>query len=266
MARKRGGLAGVWDRNKGVITPVAEMLAGAVNPLLGAGVGAAIGAFDRPGEHVFGKGGVGMDIGNSAKGALTGYGMGKMGQSARTGLQGLFTGGANAASKGVAPQLAGGVGQDVMGSVPTIGPGASTDMSAMLNAAPKAPPVFTGSNLQTATSALSSNPFPSAQQLSGIGGGAGSTMNAVGSKLGSMFTGKNAPIGAEVLRGTMGAISGRGEQGILQQRADLEQQKFEYERQMQDEERKRKERIAQLLMPMFQQMQAGQKNPVFPQG
>lgn len=72
--RKRGGLAGMWDRNKSVIKPVATGLAGLLGtPALGAAVGASFG-FDRPG-----KGGIGYDVGKGAMGALQGYGTGKLG-------------------------------------------------------------------------------------------------------------------------------------------------------------------------------------------
>lgn len=84
--RKRGGLAGTWDRNKQVIKPLATIAAGMVpgiGPLLASGVGAAMGGFDRPG-----KGGVGFDVGGGLKGGISGYGMGGVG----AGLKGAFTG------------------------------------------------------------------------------------------------------------------------------------------------------------------------------
>lgn len=91
MAKKRGGLAGVWDRNKGVIKTVAPIAAGfipGVGPLAGAALGAAMRGLDRPG-----KGGIGLDIGGAVRGGLEGYGGAKLGQAAK----GLFTGGAAAA-------------------------------------------------------------------------------------------------------------------------------------------------------------------------
>lgn len=76
--RKRGGLAGVYDRNKNVIKPAASAIAGMLGtPALGAAVGAAFGGFDRPG-----KGGIGFDVGGGVKGAATGYGLGHVGQFA----------------------------------------------------------------------------------------------------------------------------------------------------------------------------------------
>jgi hypothetical protein len=89
--RKRGGLAGLYDRNKQWIAPVATGVAGLFNPLAGAAVGAAMKGFDRPGQ-----GGIGFDVGRGAMGALQGYGAGKAAQ----GLKGLF--GAGSAASGAA--------------------------------------------------------------------------------------------------------------------------------------------------------------------
>jgi len=94
MARKRGGLAGIWDRNKQFIKPIATIGAGLINPALGAAVGGAIGGLDRPG-----KGGIGFDVKRGAMGAAQGYAMGKSAQ----GLKGLFTSGAAPAISGSMP-------------------------------------------------------------------------------------------------------------------------------------------------------------------
>ena len=91
MARKRGGLAGFYDRNKGAIKTIAPIAAGfipGVGPLLGAGIGAAIGGLDREG-----KSGIGLDLGGAIKGGISGYGGAKIGQAAKGGLAKMFTGG-----------------------------------------------------------------------------------------------------------------------------------------------------------------------------
>jgi hypothetical protein len=104
MARKRGGIAGFYDRNKKVIIPAATGLAGLFGtPALGAAVGAAFGGLDRPG-----KSGIGLDVMGAAKGGLSGYAAGKLGnslgkmgsipkigglQSAGSRLGSMFTGG-----------------------------------------------------------------------------------------------------------------------------------------------------------------------------
>jgi hypothetical protein len=88
--KKRGGLAGTWDRNKHVIKPVVAGAAGlltggvALPALLGAGMG----GLDRPG-----KGGVGFDLGGAVKGGLTG---------AAAGYGGKLLGSAAYAAKGAA--------------------------------------------------------------------------------------------------------------------------------------------------------------------
>ena len=84
--RKRGGLAGIWDRNKGVITPLATLAAGAIGgPAAAAALGAAMGGLDRPGKR-----GIGLDAGGAVRGGLQGYTMGKVGQYGAGKLKGLF--------------------------------------------------------------------------------------------------------------------------------------------------------------------------------
>lgn len=294
MARKRGGLAGVWDRNKGVITPAAEMLAGAINPLLGAGVGAAIGALDRPG-----KSGIGIDPFHAVTGGIQGYGMGKLGQSARTGLQGLFTGGMEkavpvqgisgnvdmtarmtpTASMGpsaitgipspemsnlqgleggnIAKSLGGGSGmrglssgdiaKNLRNSIPTAtaGPVTPTPFSNQLN-----PPSLIGSGIPTATAGPVTPP-PFSGQINPP-----SLIDKAGSKLSSMFTGKNAPIAEMAFKGINSALS--PERGISQQQVDLAKQKFEFEKMSYADQQRllateqaKKRRLAEYMMGMF---------------
>jgi hypothetical protein len=95
MAKKRGGLAGLYDRNKGLIKTVAPIAAGfipGIGPMLGAGIGAAMGGLDREG-----KSGIGLDVGGAVKGGLSGYGGAKLGQAAKGGLANMFTGGMKSA-------------------------------------------------------------------------------------------------------------------------------------------------------------------------
>ena len=92
MARQRGGLAGVWDRNKGIIKNVAPT---ALSFIPGVGVPLAVAAraamegFDRPGQ-----GGIGFDLSEGLKGAAQGYGQAMTGQA----LKGMFTGAMNRAA------------------------------------------------------------------------------------------------------------------------------------------------------------------------
>ena len=89
MARKRGGLAGLWDRNKGAIKAIAPMALGAIPGIgipLAAGARAAMEGLDRPG-----KGGIGFDIGEGLKGAAMGAVQGYGGKQLAGGVKGLFS-------------------------------------------------------------------------------------------------------------------------------------------------------------------------------
>jgi hypothetical protein len=91
MARKRGGIAGFYDRNKKAIKTIAPIAAGfipGVGPLIGAGLGAALGG-DTEGKGYF----KGFNTGGAIKGGVTGYGGAKLGQAAKGGLGRIFTGG-----------------------------------------------------------------------------------------------------------------------------------------------------------------------------
>lgn len=80
--RKRGGLAGIFDRNKNIITPVVSGALGLVNPALGAAAGAAMRGLDRPG-----RGGIGLDVGQAVRGGLEGYGAGAAASALKGGAQ-----------------------------------------------------------------------------------------------------------------------------------------------------------------------------------
>lgn len=70
----RGGIAGIWDRNKAFIKPIAQATAAYFGgPMAGAGVGAAMEGLDRPG-----KSGVGVDVGGAVRGGIQGYGVGQL--------------------------------------------------------------------------------------------------------------------------------------------------------------------------------------------
>lgn len=82
MAKKRGGLAGLYDRNKGWLRYVAPAVVGAIpglGPLAAAGLGAAIGG-DTEGKGYF----KGFNTRGAIRGGLEGYSMGNLGKGART--------------------------------------------------------------------------------------------------------------------------------------------------------------------------------------
>lgn len=87
LAKKRGGVAGFYDKNKKIITPALEIGAGLLGgPALAAATGAAIKGFDRKGQ-----GGIGFDVKDGLHGAvqggLLGYGAGKVADA--VGSQGI---------------------------------------------------------------------------------------------------------------------------------------------------------------------------------
>jgi len=86
MARKRGGIAGFYDRNKGKIRTLASMGAGAIGgPLAGAAVGAAFRGLDREG-----KSGIGFDPFAALPGAVEGYMAGQTGEAVKGGVKRLL--------------------------------------------------------------------------------------------------------------------------------------------------------------------------------
>jgi hypothetical protein len=108
MARKRGGLAGLYDRNKGLIrtgaTIGATLLGG---PAAGAATGAAFRGLDREGKR-----GIGFDVGRGALGAVEGYGVGKLTQGAQAGITKMLqpsAGGAGRAVGGAMDKIGGGI-------------------------------------------------------------------------------------------------------------------------------------------------------------
>lgn len=97
--RKRWGLAGIWDRNKNIIAPLATGVVGAIpglGPIAAAGLGAAMRGLDRPG-----RGGVRLDVKQAVRGGLEGYGAGTVGEMARGGASRLLGRGATEAAGNV---------------------------------------------------------------------------------------------------------------------------------------------------------------------
>jgi hypothetical protein len=108
MARKRGGLAGLYDRNKGLIRTGASMLAGAAGgPLAGAAVGAAMRGLDREGKR-----GIGFDVGQGVRGGIEGALAGKGGQMARSGITQMLQPGTGGFG-GAMDRLGGSIGRGV---------------------------------------------------------------------------------------------------------------------------------------------------------
>lgn len=109
--KKRGGIAGVYDRNKDVILPVA---AGALGLLTGGVAAPMLAAAAARGLDREGKGGIGFDVGNAARGAVEGGMAGSIGKMAG----GLMPGAAGSAATAAAP--ASSVAMGGVGGMPAI--------------------------------------------------------------------------------------------------------------------------------------------------
>ena len=218
MARKRGGIAGFYDRNKGAIKTIAPIAAGfipGVGPLVGAALGAALGG-DREGKGYFGD----FDVGGAVKGGLSGYGGAKLGQAAKGGLAKMFTGGVSPVDKltgapkmGVMTQTTGPTGAvQSLGGAPSAGLTAGGPSSASIYGNIPAPQVGAMPNIPSPTAP----PVPKAPSF-------------LRSKEGLAFAGNALQAGA----------------GIMGSQAQAAQQEREYE----DEQRQLRARAE--LMAMF---------------
>lgn len=215
MARKRGGLAGVWDRGKKYIKPIATFTAGMINPALGAAVGAAMSGLDREG-----KSGIGFDVKKGAIGGLQGYGMGKLGALAKGKAASLFTGsgGSGAASTIAGAPSVAPLSTNIASSVPEL----VTKVNPAAMFAPAAAPVGGSSVLGNVGQFLTKN--------QGLISGAG-----------------------KAVAGVMGQQAERDQYG---DQLALQRERFALEREEAMRERERRERVARLLMPLFDQQAA----------
>jgi hypothetical protein len=234
MAKKRGGLAGLYDRNKGVINTAAPILAGMVGgPLAGAAVGAAMKGLDREG-----KSGIGFDLKQGIGGGLAGYGGGSMG----AGLKNMFTGqlAKRAALKGTQSAL-----EATKGVADIAIPGMPAGMGAAASAAPSA----AGSGFNAAQYIAGDAPSQVASKAMTLGKGV-STTNPV-AKGGAGLAGK-IPAALKTKEGL--AFAGNAFQtgaGILGSQAQAAQQEREYE----DQQRQLQARAE--MMALFAPQMAG---------
>jgi len=290
MAKKRGGLAGVWDRNKGVIKKVAPIAAGfipGVGPAVGAALGAAMGGLDRPG-----KGGIGLDVGGAVRGGLEGYGGAKLGQAAKGGLAKMFTaspldkltgapqvgltaGGptsygaagsfqpamAGAGASAPAAAYTGNIGGYGIGM--PLGSAAPVPSSAMADL----PKMDMSKMIRTTPTSRAPMPDIGMPQATTDGMFKGALTPKTPRSLGSMasdafgkdgYLERNERMLGGIAKGVGSVLGGRAEAGALESQTELARQKFEYEKQQDETEQERRRRIAELLMPMFTQMQSRQ--------
>lgn len=168
--RKRGGLAGLWDRNKGVIKPIVTGALGAIGGPLGVGLatgaGALMGGLDRPGKR-----GIGFDVGGAASGGAAGYAAGSAGR---------YLGG----KVGIKPMLG-------KGAASTAAPVAKLSSPDMLDAVPQATKPFTS---------VGAPPVPQARGLGSALRGVGSFVKQNPEAVGMGLQGAGAVMGAQAER------------------------------------------------------------------
>jgi hypothetical protein len=193
-AKKRGVIAGAYDRNKKLVSAAATAAGYMFGGPAGAGLArGAVQGFDRPGES-----GIRFDAKRGAKGAVEGYAAGQVANIGKAGLgklKGMFSPEAPAATQRVFDPTRGGY-VDIGGTSPASAP-----------AAPAAP-------------------------------------SAMSKVLG--FAKENAPLIQGVTGGVSTVIGSKLEADAANRRYDLDEEMFR-------EEQARRDRLAQLLMPMFQQ-------------
>jgi len=253
--KKRGGVAGVYDRNKKLVSAAAT--AAGYYFLGPGGAAAARGAvqgFDRPG-----KSGIGFDVGRGAKGALEGY-------AAGTGAEFLQAGAAK-----VAPKLKSLFGAKAAPATSITAPMIDTpipDSIAKMQGnlfAPQTAAGAAGGGLPTFTPSAAGSALSSqiAGMAGGMGAGAAGGGAGAGGSLGNVANAKT-PKGSSAMQSILGfakenpaivanaATAGANVIGSKIE-ADTANRRYDLEEEMFRQEQARRERLAKLLMPFFQQ-------------
>lgn len=218
--RTRGGLAGVYDRNKEVVQAAIPTLAGMLIPggaIAGAVAGGLARGLDRPG-----KAGIGLDVGQAARGALTGAALGSAGK---------FLGGKMGVGVGAPPATTGLKAMPEAGkAVTTVGGAPALPRGAMAPAPAPAPAPVAAPVAAAAPTAASVAPKAAASGFERFLTGA--------KEYAPLIQATATPVAA-VLGGSM-------EQDIEARKLQLQEDQIRREQEARD-------RLAQLLMPMFQQ-------------
>lgn len=269
MARKRGGLAGLYDRNKGVIRMLAPAVVGAIpglGPLAAAGLGAAMRGLDREG-----KSGIGFDVKQGIRGGLEGYGMGKLGQGARTGIAKMFapkmpTGALNmdvinadiarGLGETAAPSIAMPTGGISMPSITAPAAASSFVEAPARSISASAPSGAARASAPSAARSITSAPTPSG--ASGSIGAAQKAMEKAPGKItqGLDYLAKYEKPLAMLTKGVMSGIP--SEEDALNSEATrqtmrLNQQRFDEEMRRQRLQEERMANMTQLLIPLLRQ-------------
>lgn len=223
MARKRGGLAGIWDRNKKIIKPLATGIAGALTGGAGAAVlGGLMSGLDREGKK-----GIGFDIGQGARGAIAGYGTGMAG----AGVKGLLTGGTAGAKAALSNynRLPFGLGGSETAGVGPLAPQQA---------------VGQGGGFFPGTGGAGVNPMDALR-------GTAPSAKSFGSRaLG--FARENKDLIGMAAKGIQSAMPDPANEAAFMN-AETQRLRFEEEARQNKMDDERRRRIAELLMPMVQQ-------------
>ena len=277
MAKKRGGIAGIYDRNKKVIKTLAPIAAGfipGVGPMIGAALGAAMGG-DTEGKGYFS----GFNAGGAVKGGLQGYGGAKLGQAAKGGLAKMFT--ASPVDKLTGAPKLGALTQTTSGAAPVM-PG----VGAAAGAAPTA--AYTGNvgGYGIGMPLDSAAPVPSSamgdlpardisKMIQTTPTGRAPFSNIPAPQMGAMPKIANKAPSYLSRAGTFAkenkdliAMAGKGVQAFLpdaasdaaMMNAETNRMRLEQEQSQEKAEQERRRRIAELLMPMFTQMQQSRQS------
>lgn len=240
--KKRGGLAGFYDRNKQLIQAGLPTLAGMFIPGGGALAGAITGGLarglDRPGQ-----GGVALNLGQAARGAATGAALGSLGEKFSPLKPSM---GAPAPAPTPAPTPASTAATrtsaDARGML--AGAGDQRDLVTQAMQSGRAMPAPTPSitSASTATSRMTDVPGLRFEDIANA--------NVVGTPRSLGSRAMSALLQPEVLAPVSGAVA--DVIGSAQDRAVRERQLALEEERMR-RERESQERLAQLLMPLFQQ-------------
>lgn len=240
--KRRGGLAGFYDRNKQLIQAGLPTLAGMFIPGGGALAGAITGGLarglDRPGQ-----GGVALNLGQAARGAATGAALGSLGEKFSPLKPSM---GAPAPAPTPAPTPASTAATrtsaDARGML--AGAGDQRDLVTQAMQSGRAMPAPTPSitSASTATSRMTDVPGLRFEDIANA--------NVVGTPRSLGSRAMSALLQPEVLAPVSGAVA--DVIGSAQDRAVRERQLALEEERMR-RERESQERLAQLLMPLFQQ-------------
>jgi hypothetical protein len=243
--RKRGGISGVWDRNKQIIKPVVAGVAGALTggAALPALLGAGMAGFDRPG-----KSGFGFDLGRG----LAGAGAGALAGAGGAGLAGAVKGAAGAAGSGFGGAAKGAMtgGKEALGSYFGLAKPAPPTTPAMAPTAPGAMPALNPTVAAQAAGATTTGVAPAAAAAAppaAAGGGWGSKLLDV------------AKANPNLVAGAATGIS-----GVLGNRADNEASmaRLDFEREQWEEQQLARRRLAQLLSPEWKELSSRSTLPL----